>query len=575
MKPLDNERTTDSLTEKTSINQEKTEENYLLLKEECSSLRISPAEPCSYSTSSQESLQSCGNDENLRKGVKETDICDNISKAEDTTIPFESSEKILAIQMGEEANTNKLEKILGNEEVVVTEDVAIENVARGDVDGVDVDKDVDVDDVNVVTSDAGDVAEGVASDDVTKGNADDYVAEGDASDDVIKGNADVDVAEGDASDDITKGNADVDAAKGDSGDDIAEGGIGDDVANSDASDNVTERDVGVNVSKGNSGDDVAESGDGDDVAKGDAADNSLESDVVNDVDDVNVRVAFDNYVRDDGKCEVFEGNASSDGNCSCKETSFSGDIPLKKLGTVTSSDYEEDSTNHEVSEAVSAIAAAVTAAAEAVAERAAEAVAAAAEAIAAASGPEIEAHTSDTGTYELAVNSEHNVDEGNFSTEKPLSKAMSTDPEVVKTKQDAVTIENSSAAERGDGDDISRTKPDESTTSLVTSSNSTTQESSSSIYDTPLSSETSLSTYESWTDISVSQAGMLSVNTASGCPVAGSSTAKTSKKVKKSTSGKSLSSLGSCFPITCVGNASPTFSVARGNSSYGGTVKSR
>ena len=250
---------------------------------------------------------------------------------------------------------------------------------------------------------------------------------------------------------------------------------------------------------------------------------------------------------------------------------------------------EEDVTNQELGDAVTAMAAAVAAAAEAVAERAAEAVAAAAEAVAAASGVEVAASTSGTGTLKSPADIATTEEETSVNaTKKPTATMASTEPEVMKTGIGAMAVQDLPASGRETKGEEARSKPVynidmtkqniESTTSLVTSSNSTTQESgtSSSVYETPLSSETSLSTYGSWTDINLPPPaeGNTTGNSVSGCPAAGSSSK--SKKVKKSTSGKSLSTLGACFPMACAaGNTSPTFSLARGNSVYGGAVRSR
>ena len=49
------------------------------------------------------------------------------------------------------------------------------------------------------------------------------------------------------------------------------------------------------------------------------------------------------------------------------------------------------------------------------------------------------------------------------------------------------------------------------------------------------------------------------------------------KKDKKKAVSKGLTtaSLGACFPVNCAGNASPTFNLSRGESVYGGSVRSR
>ena len=94
----------------------------------------------------------------------------------------------------------------------------------------------------------------------------------------------------------------------------------------------------------------------------------------------------------------------------------------------------------------------------------------------------------------------------------------------------------------------------------------------SSSYETPRSSETSPSaTSENESKVVTIQPTVNGVScrnsVTDGAPI------PPSRKNKKK--GLSTASLGGCFPMACAGNASPTFTLSRNDSVYGGSVRSR
>ena len=97
----------------------------------------------------------------------------------------------------------------------------------------------------------------------------------------------------------------------------------------------------------------------------------------------------------------------------------------------------------------------------------------------------------------------------------------------------------------------------------------------SSSYETPRSSETSPSTAsENKSKVVTMQPSVNGVSCRNS--VTDSAPIPPVRKKKKGASkGLSTASLGGCFPIACAGNSSPAFTLSRGDSVYGGSVRSR
>lgn len=144
------------------------------------------------------------------------------------------------------------------------------------------------------------------------------------------------------------------------------------------------------------------------------------------------------------------------------------------------------------------------------------------------------------------------------------------------TAKESVEITDSSNEENSEDPElqfIANGSQDE----LVSSSTTETAADSSN-YETPMSSEASTSaTSGSQSNVVTEQPNVNGVSSRNSVTVTDSApTAPTRKNKKKSVpKGLSSSSLGGCFPLACAGNTSPAFTLSRGDSVYGGSVRSR
>lgn len=100
----------------------------------------------------------------------------------------------------------------------------------------------------------------------------------------------------------------------------------------------------------------------------------------------------------------------------------------------------------------------------------------------------------------------------------------------------------------------------------------------SSCYETPRTSDASPSaTSESQSNVVTEQPTVNGVSSRNSVTVTDSAPIAPPRKNKKKgvPKGLSSSSLGGCFPMACAGNTSPAFTLSRGDSVYGGSVRSR
>lgn len=110
------------------------------------------------------------------------------------------------------------------------------------------------------------------------------------------------------------------------------------------------------------------------------------------------------------------------------------------------------------------------------------------------------------------------------------------------------------------------------------SSSATDTAADSSNNETPMSSEASTcATSGNQSDVVTEQPNISGISSRNSVTVTdGAPTGQTRKNKKKSVpKGLSSSSLGGCFPLACAGNTSPAFTLSRGDSVYGGSLRSR
>ncbi|PFX27339.1 Protein FAM135A [Stylophora pistillata] len=109
------------------------------------------------------------------------------------------------------------------------------------------------------------------------------------------------------------------------------------------------------------------------------------------------------------------------------------------------------------------------------------------------------------------------------------------------------------------------------------SSSATDTAADSSNNETPMSSEASTcATSGNQSDVVTEQPNISGISSRNSVTVTdGAPTGQTRKNKKKSVpKGLSSSSLGGCFPLACAGNTSPAFTLSRGDSVYGGSLRS-
>ena len=184
---------------------------------------------------------------------------------------------------------------------------------------------------------------------------------------------------------------------------------------------------------------------------------------------------------------------------------------------------------------------------------------------------------------EMLPSSDINADDSDASG-KIDSSAEKTSKETVNQDGDGTTLICSDAVKgpSADSTEISNEENSEESELQFTTDREGSQddllssppdaEADSSSYETPRSSEASPSaTSENQSKVVTIQPTVNGVScrnsVTDGAPI------PPSRKHKKK--GLSTASLGGCLPMACAGNASPTFTLSRNNSVYGGSVRSR